>query len=370
MIPFLDLKSINASFEPALSEAVRRVVESGSFIRDVEVRTFEEAYAAFIGTRYCVGTGNGFDAIQLILRAWCALGELREGDEVIVPANTYIASILAVSAAGLIPVPVEPDPETLNIDPRRIAENVGSRTRVILAVHLYGRNAADENLLEVARQHGLKVLEDNAQAAGCTGLSRRTGAIGDAAAHSFFPTKNIGALGDGGAVTTDDSRLAEMVRTLGNYGSADRGRNDVKGINSRLDELQAAVLGVKLLRLDEDNDKRRRVARLYLELLSDADVLLPSEPNDRQAHVWHLFVIRTSRRDQLRAALRQAGIETLVHYPVPPHQQLAYREWNERKLPITEELHRSVVSLPLHPLMTREEATTIAQAVRRFSYLL
>jgi len=364
MVPFLDLKRITSSYQPAIDGAIARVVASGSFIRGLEVAAFETAYAQFTGTRYCVGVGNGFDALQLIFKAWLAMGELAEGDEVIVPANTYIASILAVNAAGLVPTPVEPDPATFNIDASRVAERIGPRTRAVLIVHLYGRNAMTDELQSLAERHALKVVEDNAQAAGCRWRGRRTGALGHAAAHSFFPTKNLGALGDGGAVTTDDERLAEMVRTLGHYGAHTRGLHNVKGINSRLDELQAAVLSVKLGRLESDNARRRNIARRYRSGIRNPDITVPDEPAAEGEHVWHLFTVRSRRREALRKALEEAGIETLIHYPVPPHQQGAYSEWNSKRFPLTEEIHRQVLSLPLYPQLTDSEVDEIIAALQ------
>ena len=367
MIKFLDIKSITQSFQPQLSEAIGRVTTSGSFIRGSEVQRFEEAYAAFTGCRFCVGVGNGFDALRLILRAWIAMGEMTEGDEVIVPANTYIASILSVSENRLTPVLVEPDGDTFNIDASGIEARITSRTRAIMVVHLYGRNAMSSEIKRIAQKHRIKIIEDNAQAAGCYSDGQRTGSLGDAAAHSFFPTKNLGALGDGGAVTTSDALLAEMIHTLGNYGSHKRGINDVQGMNSRLDEIQAAVLNIKLARLDEDNDLRREAAEFYLRNIDNTRLLLPRSchPHDNE-HVWHLFVIRCRERAKLQTFLTDHGVETLIHYPVPPHKQKAYSHMNGLSLEITEQIHREVLSLPLNPVLRTSELSAIVELLNKF----
>lgn len=366
MIPFLDLKKINSTFQPQLGEAVRRVVESGSFVRGSELARFEAAYADFIGTKHCVGTGNGFDALRLIFRAWITLGILREGDEVIVPANTYIASLLAVTENRLNVVLVEPDIDTFTIDPHRVGEKVTSRTRAIMLVHLYGRNAMHPQIAMLCRKYELMLVEDNAQAAGCFAGGRRTGSLGNAAAHSFFPTKNLGAMGDGGAVTTNDATLADTVRTLANYGSARKGENELQGVNSRLDELQAAVLAVKLPRLDADNGRRRLIADFYRDHIRHPEIVLPTGPQLSEEHVWHLFVVRCARRDALRTYLYDQGVETLVHYPLPPHLQRAYSGMNSLRHPITERIHREVLSLPLYPALVQEEWRRIADAVNSF----
>lgn len=367
MIRFLDLKKVTHSFQPQIDEAIARVISSGQFVRGDEVQRFEESYAAFIGSRFSVGTGNGFDALRLIFKAYITLGTLDEGDEVIVPANTYIASILAVSDNRLVPVFVEPDPLTFNIGAVKVAEKISSRTKAILLVHLYGRNGMTTELKSLAEEHKLLIVEDNAQAAGCLWQGRRTGSLGDAAAHSFFPSKNLGALGDGGAVTTDDPLVTETVRTLGNYGSGKRGINEVRGVNSRLDELQAAVLQVKLSQLDEDNNRRREIAEFYRANILNPHIVLPEIPVPRlQEHVWHLFVVRSMMRENLQKYLIGEGIETLIHYPIPPHKQRAYREWNNVTFPITEAIHREVLSLPLSPVLERHEVHRIVEAVNGF----
>ncbi len=368
MVPFLDLQKVNQSFQPGLGKAVARVIESGWFIRGEEGRRFEEAYAAFTGTAHCVGVGNGFDALRLIFRAWLLQGAMREDDEVIVPANTYIASILAVTENRLKPVLVEPLLNTFAIDPGRIEEKITSRTKAILVVHLYGRNAMHPEIKRIADHYHLKLVEDNAQAAGCYCGDRRTGSLGDAAAHSFFPTKNLGALGDGGAVTMHDDTLASMIRTLGNYGSEKKGLHDLPGVNSRLDDVQAAVLSLKLGRLDEDNRRRRQAALTYLSGIENPAVTLPQAESSETIgeNVWHLFVVRCGRRNALQKHLREAGIETLIHYPIPPHKQKVYASMNAGSLPITEQIHQEVLSLPLTPVMRETDLQQVAEAVNRF----
>lgn len=366
MIRFIDLKKLNAAHQPALGEAVQRIVDSGSYIRSSEAFAFEKKYATYSGVKYCTGVGNGFDALRLILRSWIISGAMAEGDEVIVPANTYIASILAVTENKLRPVFIEPDIATYNIDPAGVLEKITKRTRAIMLVHLYGRNSFSEGIRKIAGQYGLKVIEDNAQAAGCVYGGRRTGSLGHAAAHSFFPTKNLGALGDGGAVTTDDEVLAEMVRTLGNYGSHKKGVNDIQGVNSRLDELQAAVLNVKLGRLDEENVIRRDIAAFYLRNIRHPEIIMPTPPPHPEEHVWHLFVVRCARRDALQKFLADNGIESMVHYPIPPHQQPAFAEMKKLRYPITEKIHREVLSLPLNPALAEAEMQRIVEVVGVF----
>lgn len=366
MIKFLDIQKITASFQPQLSEAIHRVVDSGLYVRSQCVTAFEEQYAAFTGSRFCVGVGNGYDALRLIFKAWIQLGEMKEGDEVIVPANTYIASILAVSENRLVPVFVEPDLNTFNIDADEVAKKISPRTKAMLIVHLYGRNAMTSAIKMLAEKHKLKLVEDNAQAAGCRWGSHRTGSLGNAGAHSFFPSKNLGALGDGGAITTDDPLLADMVRTLGHYGSHQRGLNAVKGVNSRLDEIQAAVLSVKLARLDEDNAIRGKIADFYLQNIINPHIVLPENPDAPDEHVWHLFVVRCVAREGLQSHLHALGIETLIHYPVPPHRQKAYHQMNGMSFPLTEQVHREVLSLPLSPVMELSEIEAVVGAVNGF----
>ena len=365
-VPFLPLRTINAEFREGLVDAFCRVLDSGWYIRGEEVAAFEREFAEYCGVRHCVGVGNGLDALTLILRAYKELGRLREGDEVIVPANTYIATILAITENRLKPVLVEPDIRTYNIDPELVEQAITPRTRAIMAVHLYGRLADMPRLREIADRHGLLLIEDAAQAHGAKMQGVRAGAWGDAAGFSFYPGKNLGALGDAGAVTTNDAELAEVIRALGNYGSHRKYENLYKGVNSRLDELQAAFLRVKLKRLDEDNARRRRIARMYREGLAGLPLVLPEEPEDPEAHVWHLFVVRTPKRDALQRHLAEHGIQTMIHYPIPPHKQRAYAEWIEKGLPVTERIHAEVLSLPMSPCLGEGDAKAVIRAVRAF----
>jgi dTDP-4-amino-4,6-dideoxygalactose transaminase len=360
-VPFLDLAAPYEELRSGIDEAVQRVLSGGWYLLGGELRAFEEEYAAFCGARECIGVGNGLDALSLILRAM----DIGPGDEVIVPSNTFIASWLAVSQTGATPVPVEPDPRSYNLDPARIEAAVTGRTRAIMAVHLYGQPADMDAIGEVAARHGLRVVEDAAQAQGARCRGRRAGALGDAAAWSFYPGKNLGALGDAGAVTTDDPELAERVRVLRNYGSRVKYVHEVEGVNSRLDEIQAAVLRVKLGRLDEWNARRRAVAAVYDEALADAPLVLPHVPEWAEP-VWHLYVVRTPRRDALQRALAEQGIGTLVHYPTPPHLQGAYRSlgMGPGSFPVSEQIHREVLSLPIGPHLAVEDARAVADAVR------
>lgn len=361
-IPFIDLKSAYLEIKEELDAAYHRVMESGWYILGQEVEAFEHEYAAYCGVKHCIGVGNGLDALHLILRAM----EIGPGDEVLVPANTYIATWLAISYAGATPVPVEPDEKTYNIDPNRIEEAITSRTRAILPVHLYGQPADMDPIIAIANRHGLKVIEDAAQAHGARYKGRRIGGLGDASGFSFYPGKNLGAFGDGGAVTTNDDALAERVRDLRNYGSRIKYHNEVKGFNSRLDELQAAFLRVKLQKLDEWNERRKVIADLYrIGLAEVSDLTLPYVP-DWAEPVWHLFVVRTSERDRLQRHLADYGIQTLIHYPVPPHRQDAYQEFAHLDLPVSERIHSDVLSLPMSQVMTDEDARYVAKAVNSF----
>jgi len=362
MIPFLDMKAVYAELKPELDAAYARVMESGWFVLGKEVEAFEAEYAAFCGTRYCVGLGNGLEALELTLRAW----NIGPGDEVIVPSNTYIATWLAITATGATIVPVEPTPDGPNIDAALIERALTPRTKAIMPVHLYGEPADMTAIGKVAARHDLKVIEDVAQGQGGRVGNRRTGALGDAGAHSFFPTKNIGAFGDGGAVTTDDAALAERLRALRNYGSRQKYVNIERGYNSRLDELQAAFLRVKLRHLDRWNELRRGVAARYAEKLAGVpDLGLPCAPHWAQP-VWHLYVVRTTRRAELMVALDKAGIGSLVHYPIPPHLQQAYADLGLRKgsLPLAERLADTVLSLPMGPHVRLEQVDEIARVVR------
>lgn len=369
MVKFLDLKAVTDSFEPALSDAVQRVVSSGWYLQGTENKSFEEEYSKFIGTRYAVGCANGFDALKLILRAYIEMGVMRCGDEVIVPANTYIASILAISENGLVPVLVEPDADTLQIDAKLIEGKITPRTRALMIVHLYGRCAYTDEIGEICRRHGLKLIEDNAQAHGCWFGERRSGSLGDAAGHSFYPGKNLGALGDSGAVTTDDAELAEMVRSLGNYGSERKYVFGHIGLNSRLDEIQAAVLRVKLPRLDADNARRCEIARMYHEGIINAAVRLPYLESPEADNVYHIFPVFSDRRDELQRYLNEQGIQTLIHYPIPPHRQQCYAKSSlaELSLPVTEMIHAQELSLPISPVMSDDEVAQVIESINKFS---
>lgn len=367
ILPCLDLKAINARQRAELLAAFTRVLDSGWYVLGAEVESFEREFAAWCGAEHGVGVGNGLDALTLIFRSYIALGVMAEGDEVIVPANTYIASILAVSEARLRPVPVEPDPDTFNLDPARIEAAITPRTRAILPVHLYGRTADMERVIPIARRHGLKVVEDCAQAHGARMAGRCVGSWGDAAGFSFYPTKNFGALGDAGAVTTSDAQLARTIRTLRNYGSEKKYHNVMRGVNSRLDELQAALLRVRLPAVDAENARRREIAAIYRAEIRHPGVCVPAAPTDAAEHVWHLFVLRCGRRDELQSHLTACGVQTMVHYPIPPHRQGAYRsgelagDW-----PITDAIHAEVLSLPMGPHLTDVEARRVAGAVNSF----
>jgi len=364
-LPFLDLKAVNARHADELKAAAARVIDSGRYVLGPELEAFEHEFAAYCGTRHAVGMGNGLDALALVLRGYRSLGALDEGDEVIVPGNTFIATFLAVTANRLVPVPVEPDPATFNLDPVRVAAAIGPRTRAIVAVHLYGQLAEMERLAMLARRHRLLLIEDAAQAHGASVDGRRAGAFGDAAAFSFFPTKNLGALGDGGAATTADARLAERLRALRNYGSDIKYRHLHQGVNSRLDEMQAAMLRVKLKYLDQDTARRRALALRYRTELRHPLIRLPAVARE-ESHAWHLFVVRCPHRDALQRHLASRGIHAQVHYPVPPHRQPAYPELHGAQLPLTERLHREVLSLPLDAALDAAAATRVIEACRSF----
>lgn len=361
-VPFLDMKPIYDELKPELDAAYERVMRSGWFVLGKEVEAFEAEYAAYCGAKHCIGLGNGLEALELVLRGW----DIGAGDEVIVPSNTYIATWLAVTAVGAKVVPVEPVPAGPNIDPERIVAAVTSRTKAIMPVHLYGEPADMDAIMAIAAKHGIKVIEDVAQAQGSKVRGRRAGSLGHAGAHSFFPTKNIGAVGDGGAVTTDDPKLAERLRVLRNYGSRVKYVNIERGYNSRLDELQAAFLRAKLPRLDEWNDRRRAVAARYHDKLAGIPGLgLPRAPQWAEP-VWHLYVVRTERRAELVAALDKAGIGSLIHYPIPPHLQQAYADLGQPRgsYPLAEKLAETVLSLPIGPHVSPETVDRIAAVVR------
>ncbi|WP_291140957.1 DegT/DnrJ/EryC1/StrS family aminotransferase [Flavobacterium sp. UBA7680] len=366
MIPFLDLKKINEPYETAFQEKLKLVLDNGWYILGKETETFEKAFAEYCQTQYCIGVGNGFDALVLIFKGYIELGKLKKGDEVIVPANTYIASILAILQADLIPVLVEPKLETYNINPDLIPEKITSKTKAILAVHLYGQLAEMDKINEIAEQHNLVVVEDAAQSHGVEkNLKSKIYNLKSAIAHSFYPGKNLGCLGDGGAITTNDPELAKVLFSLRNYGSEKKYYNEYIGVNSRLDELQAAFLNVKLHNLDADNEKRRTVAKRYLAEIKNDKIELPFWDFSNN-HVFHLFVIRTKNRDHLQQYLTENNIQTVIHYPVPPHKQNAFPEWNNLLFPITEKIHNEVLSLPMSPVLTETEVNYIIEILNQY----
>ncbi len=365
MIPFLDLKAINAQYRDDLVQACTKVIDSGWYIQGNECRSFEKEFATYCGSRYAIGTANGLDALTLIFRGYKEMGLLNENDEVIVPANTYIASVLSISENNLVPVLVEPDINTYNIDSEKIEKKITSRTKAIMIVHLYGQSVQIIKILELAKKYNLKVIEDCAQAHGVYYKDKRAGNLGDAGGFSFYPGKNLGALGDGGAVTTNDKELAEIIKTLGSYGSHKKYENLYKGINSRLDEIQAAILRIKLADLDQSNHKRSIIANYYLENIKNEDIVLPTIAKNSSS-VWHLFVIRTKKRDILQKYLSYCGIETMIHYPTPPHKQKAYPEMQHKSFPITEQIHAEILSIPISPVLAISEAKSIVDAINTF----
>ncbi|MBL4608247.1 MAG: DegT/DnrJ/EryC1/StrS family aminotransferase [Pseudomonadales bacterium] len=364
--PFLDLKSINAAYRDELIEVCTRVIDSGWYILGEEVASFEKEFSDYCGAEHCIGVANGLDALTIVIRAWKELGLLASGDEIIVPANTYIASILAISENSLTPVLVEPSLETYNINPEHIKEAITSRTRAILPVHLYGRLAEMPAIMAIAKKYDLLVLEDCAQAHGASLNGQKAGNWGDAAGFSFYPGKNLGALGDAGAITTNNTELAKLLRTLSNYGSQQKYKNDYKGVNSRLDELQAAILRVKLRHLNAEISARRHVADSYLNGIQNSLISLPSRPPLKQ-HVWHLFVIRCQQRELLQKHLAENGIQAMIHYPIPPHHQQAYKEFKEYSFPITEQIHKQILSLPMGPTLSENQVASVIAACNSFN---
>lgn len=365
MIKFLDLKKINAPYETEFQKKLKSVLENGWYILGTEVVTFENNFANYCGTKHCVGVGNGFDALVLIFKGYIQLGKLQKGDEVIVSANTYIASILAIMQADLVPVLVEPKLETYNINPDLILEKITSKTKAILAVHLYGQLAEMDQINEIAVQNNLLVIEDAAQAHGAISNFKKTGNLSNAAAFSFYPGKNLGALGDGGAVTTNDAELAKVIQSLRNYGSETKYKNEYIGVNSRLDELQAGFLNVKLPNLDVENDFRRDIAKRYISEVKNNKIILPYWDLSNN-YVFHLFVIRTENRDHLQQYLLENRIQTMIHYPIPPHQQKAFESWNQLSFPITEKIHNEVLSLPICPVMTEDEVGFVVSILNKY----
>ena len=366
MIKYLDLKRINDLHGAELREAVNRILDSGWYLKGEATRQFEAHYAEYIGTKHCIGCGNGLDALTLILRAYIEMGMMTVGDEIIVPANTYIASILAISECGLKPVLVEPDIATFQMDDSKIEAAITVCTKAIMIVHLYGVCAYTERIADICRRYDLKLIEDNAQAHGCRfgDQSPRTGSLGSAAGHSFYPGKNLGALGDAGAVTTDDDELAAIVRALGNYGSHQKYVHDYRGRNSRIDEFQAAVLDVKLRYLDEDNDRRKAIAHIYINKVENPLLRLPRFKS--RDCVWHIFPILCEQRDELQKFLSGHDVETQIHYPIPPHKQKCYAGWNSLSLPVTELIAAQELSIPCHQAMTQEEADRIVDLLNGF----
>lgn len=365
MIKFLDLQKVTAKYKAEIHEAIDRVVDGGWYLQGKENESFETEYNTYIGTQHTIGCANGLDALIWIFRAYKELGIMHDGDEVIVPANTYIASILALTENGLKPILVEPNIETYQIDDQKIEAAITSRTKAILIVHLYGQCAYTEKIGELCKKYNLKLVEDNAQAHGCMYNGKRTGSLGNAAGHSFYPGKNLGALGDAGAVTTNDAELAQTVRALANYGSACKYVFKYTGRNSRLDEIQAAVLRVKLKYLDQDVELRRQVAKYYIENITNPNIILP-KVSDWNQHVFHIFSIRAEQRDALQKHLTDNGIQTIIHYPIPPHKQECYKEWNNMQLPITEQIHEQELSLPMSPVMTEEEVKEVVEVLSKW----
>lgn len=382
-IKYLSLKDLNAPYEKDIQHAISEVVSSGWYLQGKRIHDFEEHYAAYIGTRHCISCGNGLDALKLMLQGDMILGRMQPGNEVLVAANTYIATILAITSVGLTPILIEPTIDTLQMDDSLIESHITGKTRALLTVHLYGKCSVTPSMIAICKKHHLLLFEDNAQAHGCiyrgkTSVDgwdgKRTGSLGTAAAHSFYPGKNLGALGDAGAVTTDDDDLAEVIRALGNYGSARKYVFDYQGRNSRMDEIQAAVLDVKLAHLDETNERRQDLAQLYLKYLGEDKrtgmqnlKMIPSKLySPKESNVVHIFPILSSRRDELQQYLKENGVGTMIHYPIPPHQQKCYAEWNHLHLPITEKIHQQELSLPCNQSMTEEDVERIAELIRKF----
>jgi dTDP-4-amino-4,6-dideoxygalactose transaminase len=366
MVPFLDLKSVNAQYESEFKQAYERVIQSGWYILGKEVEAFEKEFAEYCGTRFCISVANGLDALILILEAYKEIGKLKEGDEIILPSNTFIATILAASKARLTPVLVEPDPHSFLIDPSKIEEKISPRTKAIMPVHLYGQLCDMTAINPIAQKHGLLVIEDSAQSHGAIQNGKRSGNLGNASGFSFYPGKNLGALGDGGAVTTNDEKLATTLKALRNYGSQKKYHHFYKSVNSRLDELQAAFLRVKLKCLEQANAKRREVAHYYLDHIKNEKITLPHVIKE-EGHVWHLFVIKTSERDRFQQYLQENSIHTVIHYPIAPHKQEAYKEWSQQRYPISEALHEQVISLPFSDVIREEQLKEVSDKINCFA---
>lgn len=365
MIKFLDLQKINAQYAEELKIAAERVIDSGWYLLGEELHLFEENYAKFCGSTYAIGVANGLDALRLIIMGYMEMGVMQKGDEVIVPANTFIASVLAITDCGLIPVFVEPHNETFNLDSSKIKANISVKTKAILTVHLYGQNSVDDRMIEICEKYNLKLIEDAAQSHGAKWNGKVSGCLGHAAGHSFYPGKNLGALGDSGAVTTSDEKLYKTIRALRNYGSEVKYENRYQGLNSRMDELQAAFVNLKLTHIQEDISARRRIANYYLENIKNNAIKLPSIVDDH-SHVWHLFVIRTEKREQLQKYLLNNGIESIIHYPIPPYRQEAFKEFNDLIFPISDKIHKEALSLPIGQHLERKDYSLIVDVINAY----
>lgn len=367
MIKFLDLQAINQQYAEELRKAASEVIDSGWYLLGERVIAFERNLSNYLGVKYSIAVSNGLDALRLILRAYIEMGVMEEGDEVIVPANTYIASILAITDNRLKPVLIEPDILTYNIDISQVEKHITSRTRAIMVVHLYGRVCWSKDLEDISAKYNLKIIEDNAQAIGAEWQGKKSGSLSAAAGNSFYPGKNLGALGDAGAVTTNDAELAGIIRALGNYGSRTKYFNEYQGFNCRMDEIQAAFLDVKLKYLDKENELRRKLAAYYVDNISNQHIVLPVIPENENEHVWHLFVIRSGKRDELQKFLSDQGIQTLIHYPIPPHKQNAYKGWHKQSYPVTEQIHEEALSLPISSVLRDFEVRNITDMLNAFN---
>lgn len=361
MIKFLDLKKINNRYREEIDSRIKDIIDKGWYLQGDENENFTKNFANFCGTKFAIGVANGLDALNLIIKAY----GFGNGDEIIVPANTYIATILAISENGCIPILVEPDIKTYNINPDSIEEKITSKTKAIMVVHLYGQAVQMEKIWKIAKKYNLKIIEDSAQAHGAIYQENRTGNLGDASGFSFYPGKNLGCIGDGGAVTTNDEELFNKIKAIANYGSDRKYHHIYKGVNSRLDEIQAAVLDIKLKHLDSDNNKRREISKYYRENIKNSKIILP-DTYDEKSHVWHIFAVRTKNRDEFQKYLTEKGIQTIIHYPTPPHKQGAYKEWNNLSFPITEEIHNTILSLPISPVMTDSEIEKVVEVVNEY----
>lgn len=361
MIKFLDLKKINNRYREEIDSRIKDILDKGWYLQGEENENFTLNFANFCGTKFALGVANGLDALNLIIKAY----GFGNGDEIIVPANTYIATILAISENGCIPILVEPDIKTYNINPDSIEEKITTKTKAIMVVHLYGQAVQMEKIWKIAKKYNLKIIEDSAQAHGAIYQENRTGNLGDASGFSFYPGKNLGCIGDGGAVTTNDEELFNKIKAIANYGSDRKYHHIYKGVNSRLDEIQAAVLDIKLKHLDSDNNKRREISKYYRENIKNSKIILP-ETYDEKSHVWHIFAVRTQNRDEFQKYLTEKGIQTIIHYPTPPHKQGAYKEWNNLSFPITEEIHNTILSLPISPVMTDSEIEKVVEVVNEY----